>query len=212
MDRAAQRDICHLLGGLLLDGAKLPLLDEVRQLHRAEKLGRAVPGDLGRHLLAMQDALEKDTTEDLAAEYTRLFLANGAEGARAKLAVSPWEDCHTGGERQVLGARSQAAFRAYVKAGFGFDGMKEKPSDHIGLELCFVAALLDEELKGERDESSRRAFLGEHLAGFARTVGTALEAEARKSFWKEVGAALATLPSTLVPAESKGDAERTPHA
>ncbi|MHB8874628.1 MAG: TorD/DmsD family molecular chaperone [Myxococcaceae bacterium] len=194
------RDACHLLGGLLLDGANVRLLEEVRGLREARRLAGASQKPLSERLEAMQEGLETDSAADLAAEYTRLFMANADNGARGKLPVPPWEDCYGGGDRRVHGERSLAAFKTYVEAGLGFEGMKGVPSDHIGLELCFVAALLDEEVRGARDDSARRAFVNGHLAAFAPVLGTTLVDSARRPFWSEVGKALTALPREVQPA------------
>lgn len=194
------RDICHLLGGLLLDGANVSLLDKVREQRMATHLAEASEGLLADRMRAIEAGLEADSSAVLAAEYTRLFIANGEAGARGKIPVPPYEDCHSNGDGQVLGERSLAAFKAYVAAGLGFEGMKGHPSDHIGLELCFVAALLNEEANGARDESARCAFMNGHLASFAATVGGALIATSRRPFWAGVGRALSALPRGLQPA------------
>jgi len=195
------RDACHLLGGLLLDGANVPMLEEVRSRGEAKRLGGAAHGPLGDRLEAMHAGLEADSAAELAAEYTRLFLANGEGGARSKLPVPPWEDCYVDrGERSVHGERSLAAFKAYVDAGLGFAGMKGAPSDHIGLELCFVAALLDEEARGARDETARRSFVNGHLGTFAESLAATLVDSARRPFWSELGKALSALPRAIQPA------------
>jgi TorA maturation chaperone TorD len=192
------RKACQLLGGLALEGAQPELLCELRHSGLAGDLGRSVGGELGAALEAMQQALGREDAEALAAEYTRLMVASADGGGRRPLPVPPWEDCYRGGERRVLGPRSQAALRAYAAAELGFDGMKEQPADHLGLELCFVAALLAEEERGERDDSARRAFLSDHLASFSPAIGHALASAARADFWREMGRAVVQLPAPLV--------------
>lgn len=191
------RDVCRLLGGLTLEGARSGLLRELRQQGAVAKLGAAVGGPLGEALATMQSALEREDADALAAEYTRLMVANADRGARSPLPVPPWEDCYTGEGRKVLGARSRAALQAYAAAALGFEGMKEQPADHVGLELCFVAALLDEEEKGERDASVREAFVSEHLTSFSPALGRTLADATRTSFWRETGRALGLLPGLL---------------
>jgi len=191
------RDVCRLLGGLALEGAKPDLLREIQHEGAAAKLGLAMGGRLGEALTAMQGALDEEDPDALAAEYTRLMVANADRGARSPLPVPPWEDCYTGDGRKVLGPRSQAALRAYAAAALGFEGMKEQPADHVGLELCFVAALLDEEEKGARDATTRAAFVNEHLRAFSPALGRTLTDAARTTFWREAGRAIALLPGPL---------------
>jgi TorA maturation chaperone TorD len=195
--KAELRDLCRLLGGVALNGANVDLLREIRREQVASRLAAAVDGELGEALGAMQRALEDEDAEAVAADYTRLMVANAERGARSPLPVPPWEDCYSGGERRVLGARSRATLQAYAAAGLGFAGMTEQPADHIGLELCFVAALLDEEERGERDVSARSAFVDEHLKSFSPALGRSLASCAHKTFWRETGRAIALLPGVL---------------
>jgi len=191
------RDVCWLLGGLALGGARPDLLREVRQGGVTAKLGVALGGQLGEALATMQRALEAEEPDALATEYTRLMVTNADRGARSPLPVPPWEDCYKGEGRKVMGSRSQTALRAYAAAALGFEGMKEQPADHIGLELCFVAALLDEEARGARDATARAAFVSEHIRGFSPALGRALTDAARTTFWREAGRAIALLPGPL---------------
>lgn len=191
------RDVCRLLGGLTLAGARTELLRQLRQESVPAALGEAVGGELGNALVAMQRALDEEALEPLAAEYTRLMVANADRGARSPLPVPPWEDCYVGGERKIFGARSQAARRAYAAVALGFDGMASQPADHVGLELCFVAALLDQEERGERDDSGRAAFVDGHLRSFSPAIGKALAACSRSAFWRETGRAIASIPGAL---------------
>jgi len=197
MELETLRDVCHVLGGLLLDGARVPLLEEIRAQRSLRDLSKAAGGELGQALVAADRGLEQARAIDLAEDYTRMFIASAEAGARSKLLVPPWEDCHTGSERHVLGERSLAAFKAYLSAGLGFEGMKDGPSDHIGIELCFVAALLDEEAQGTRDDASRHQFVELHLGRFAATLGAAIEGAARSGFWRDLGRALIALSPLL---------------
>lgn len=196
-----ERDICRLLGGLLLDGANLDLVRVVareRTMHllSAQALEESLE-ELGAGLLAMQRALVDEAAPHVASEYTRLVVASTEGGARRSLLVPPWEDCWLGSERRVLGERSRAVLAAYVAAGLGFDAMKEKPADHVGLELCFLATLLDEETHGERDGSAHDAFAEEHLGPLSPQIGGALVRESRGEFWRETGRVLQLLPGAF---------------
>lgn len=193
---AATSEALSLAGCLLLDGADTKRLAALRSERIAAELASALPGPLGTALAAIQAGLDGAELDDLAIELTRLMLVP-AGGARGKVLVPPWEDCWVGPERQILGERSAAATRAYASAGIGFDGMGERPADHIGLELCFVAALLAEEQDGTRDGSARRAFVREHLARFAPLVGGVLQRESHAAFWQAVGKVLEVLPAHL---------------
>lgn len=189
--------VCRLLGGLLLDGANTALLAALDRDQILGELGVEVGGELGAALTAAQSSLRLEGAELVAREFTRLFVASSDGGARLPLLVPPWEDCWVGAERRVLGPRSRAVLRAYVEAGLGFDAMAERPADHVGLELCFVAELYDQEERGERDPSARDAFVRRHLGVVASAVGAALAGRARGPHWRDVGRALVALPSFL---------------
>ena len=191
------RDVCSLLGGLALHGAQVDLLRAIQRENAATRLATSFGGEMAQALTRMQEALAEEGHAPVAKEYTRLMVANGEGGARSALPVPPWEDCYAGGERKVLGERSRAALNAYAAAKLGFDGMTEQPADHIGLELCFVAALLDEEERGERDATARTAFVDEHLKNFSPSLGRTLADAAHESFWRETGRAIALLPSVF---------------
>lgn len=192
-----ERDVCHVLGGLFLDGANIELLGALAQDGTLERVGSAAPEPIGACLAAIHEALNADDSAVIAREYTRLFVATTDGGARLPLLVPPWEDCWLGSERRVLGERSRAVLAFYVAAGLGFDTMTEQPSDHVGLELCFVAALLDEEAAGQRDHSVRDAFARAHIGRLAPRLGEALARESKVAFWGAAGRALVALPGLL---------------
>ena len=159
------REACRLLGGLLLDGASAALLAELARDGLARRLGQELGGAIAGPFAGMDRALADEGTAAVSAEYTRLTAADA--GARRPVPVPLWEDVHLGADRRVMGERSRAVLQAYAAAGLGFDGMKEVPADHIGLELLFVATLLDEEIRLGRDAAARRGFVAAHLAPFA---------------------------------------------
>ncbi|MBI4954554.1 MAG: molecular chaperone TorD family protein [Myxococcales bacterium] len=187
---------CHALGRLALSGAAPALLDELRREATLAQAGASLPGELGSALGAMHEALAAEPPGAIALEYTRLMVTNAADGARRPLPVPLYEDCYAG-ERRVMGPRSRAALLAYAAAGLGFDGMRDGPADHLGLELCFVAALVAEEARGERDASARAAFVREHVSPFAAAVATAMQQSARTRFWRATSRALAALPAAV---------------
>lgn len=198
------RDLCALIGGLLLDGASQALLGELAATGRAADLAARVGGALAAPLGAMQEALRQEGIHAVAAEYTRLTVADGTAGPRRPVPVPLWADVQLGNTRQVLGPRSRAALESYLAAGLGFHGMREVPADHVGLELLFLAALLDQELRGERDAAARTAFLGEHLKPLAEAVGGSFQVEARDAFWRALGAALSLVPVAAAPDDAGG--------
>ncbi len=193
---SALAETLALLGGILLKGTDGGLFDELREEPIVAELAALLIGPLGDALNALQNALNHEETSLLVEEYARLFVVP-AGGAWGHVIVPPWEDCWTGRERRVMGERSHAAMRAYAAAGVGFEAMGEKPADHVGLELCFIATLLNEELDGARDGAARRAFGREHLEHFLPQIGKALSQASTSEFWKSFGSALEALPAVL---------------
>lgn len=197
MEPTVLRDLCRVLGGLLLEGARHDLLGEVGDRALLRDLADRLGGDVARPLAEMQAALGAEGVQATALEYTRLTVADATAGARKPVPVPLWEEIHLGTDRRVAGERTRAVLKRYVEAGLGFDGIKERPADTIGLELLFVAALLEQEAAGTRDASARTGFVAEHLAPFARALGDALGRESRTAFWRETGRALALLPALV---------------
>lgn len=201
------RDVCRLLGGLTLEGAKPEVLSSVRDTGLAEQLADQVDGPLAAALRELRVAAFATSVEELGVEYTRLVLTGTSR--RKPAPVPPWEDCWQGTGRAVMGERSRAALLSYAAANLGFDGLKDRPADHIGLELLFVATLLDEELSAGRDASSRAAFVRDHLTSFCPAIGAAFVSASPSPFWSAVGAALSALPPWLA---SRAELELVPPA
>ena len=195
-DATSTRDLCRLLGGLMLDGANPALLAELLVHRSASRLGDALGGDLSATLSAIEEALGREGIPATAAEYTRLTVADG-RGARRPVPVPLWEDVHLGGERRVHGERSRQVRKAYLDAGLGYDGIQQAPADHVGLEFLFVAALLEEERHGRRDSSARRDFVATHLGPCAAAVGWALQHAAKGGVWRGVGRSIVQAPFIL---------------
>lgn len=186
------RDTLDLLAWLTLEGGRVDALRRLRTIAAPD-----APGEFGDRARELLSQLASSDLDEVTVEFTRLMVADCA--ARSPLPVPPWEDCWVGDERTVMGPRSQAALLSYAQAELGFDGIKDHPADHIGLELLFVAALLDEEQRGERDNAARVRFVDEHLRRFCPAIGKALATQARHPVWRAVGETLAALPQELAP-------------
>jgi TorA maturation chaperone TorD len=197
MEPVVLRDVCRMLGGLLLEGARRDLLEEVVAREPARTLGTRLGAAMAGPLDAMQAAIEAEGVQATAVEYTRLTVADATAGARKPVPVPLWEEVYLGSDRRVAGERTRAVLKKYVEAGLGFDRIKEQPADTIGLELLFVAALLDQEAAGTRDASARKAFVAEHLGPFARALGNVLATASKTAFWREAGRALVLLPELV---------------
>ena len=118
-----------------------------------------------------------DLADDLAVEYTRLFLGPGKH-------ISPHESVQLKRGSGILwGPETPAVRAAYQAAGFDIDEDETKIPDHISVELDFLCHLVSEEAQAWQDEDPQQAatllqlqhnFISEHLGkwavGFCRKV------------------------------------------
>ncbi len=141
------------------------------------------PGPLGR-LNKLCDVLPVDSAgvDELAVEYTRLF---GALSPR-EAPRPPYESVHR------LPDATQAVERFYDETGL-VPREACTPSDHIGMELRFLALLCHREAEAlgacqqpDADNCARRqqAFLDRHLLAWAPQYLDALITEARHPFYR----------------------------
>jgi TorA maturation chaperone TorD len=163
-------------------------------------------------------AAQRAAFDDLAADYTRLFVGPG------KLLAPPWESVYFSPNRLIFQeqtlhvrgwyarfglANSRAATSGLDPAYAGSSG--REPDDHVGLELAFVAHLASLGLAAlEAGEAARlaetldaqRAFLEAHLLQWAPDWCGQVEAKAATAFYQSAArltrgalAALARLPA-----------------
>lgn len=103
-----------------------------------------------------------DTTafEDARRDYLDAFVA-----AR-HLPAPPWESVYRSPDRLVFQEPAREVLLAYLAAGFGFDGMRQTPADHISLELAFAATLLAEAATSVGARGQLDRFEAEHMASW----------------------------------------------
>jgi TorA maturation chaperone TorD len=179
-------DLTRAIGGIVLDGARADLHDTVRSTGMLRDLAAAAT-PFAAALTALHDALQATTAIAVAQDFTRLTIVNAVDGKRRPVPAPLYEDCYQGGPREVMGDRHRAVVRAFAGAGLGFDGMEASPVDHVGLELTFVAQLLEEELEGRRGPEVRHAFVREHLRPLATRFGANLVEASQERFWQVLG-------------------------
>ena len=85
--------------------------------------------------------------------------------------------------------------RAYAQAGFQVDEGEDLPADHIGVELAFMARLVESRIaaidEGEDERAAelarvQRTFLDEHLVPCAIAFCAELAEHARSDFYRGV--------------------------
>ena len=119
-----------------------------------------------------------------AAERDRIRLLLGVP----KPVAPPWESVWRSEDHRVQQEPAAEVFRRYLAARLGFDGMQGEPPDHAGLELLFVAGLLD-----RGDVAEARTFFRDHPATFLEPFGEAIEREAVSSWMRWTGSGLCAL-------------------
>lgn len=134
-----------------------------------------------------QDAAESE--HEIAADHARLFVGPG------RLRAAPYESVHRSADRLLFGEQTLAVrdwFRAY---GVSAPCQGREPDDHIGLELEFVAMLLEwaleaveegEDLEVESFTRAAAEFVEEHPGRWAGAFFELVAAEAHTDFYRGV--------------------------
>lgn len=141
---------------------------------------RGLPSDGG--------ALER-VRIDLEAEFRALFQDASASS------VQPCESAYAEDPEASADSVRRAVSRAYAQAGFQVDEDEDLPADHIGVELAFMARLVESRIaaidEGEDERACelarvQRTFLDEHLVPCAIAFCTELAEHARSDFYRGV--------------------------
>ena len=151
------------------------------------------------------EVLERDRDElleDLAVEYTRLFIGPGKH-------VSPHASVHLGGEDGALWEVSTAAVKRYIESlGFEFEpGYRDLP-DHVGVKLELMKRLVRAEARAWRAGDGeavvhclevQQTFLEQHLLTWLPGFCEKVAASASLAFYRE----MAELTAAFVGSERK---------
>jgi TorA maturation chaperone TorD len=112
--------------------------------------------------LIRSDSLRLAAGDDILAEsvvndYQQLFLGPG------HIVAPPWESVHRSEERVLFDVTTLEVREAYRQMGFAIANSSE-PDDHIGLELLFIAILLEKAAAGNcTARQAKDAFLRQHI-------------------------------------------------
>ncbi len=161
----------------------------------AVELREFVTGEIGNSFTEMNcDLLEgltsytpEDQAEMLAVDYCKLFIGPGTH-------LSPHESVVLG-DGQLMGECAKTVLEIYGDAGFVLNPNERSMPDHIGVELAFVATLLENEVEClERDDAYgaekfreiRVAFLTNHVAKVLPVLTEYVIEHAEYPFYKKL--------------------------
>lgn len=137
---------------------------------------------------------EDDVLEELAVEYTALFLGPGGH-------ISPHESVYDeSGQGYLWGPQTVAVRRFVEMLGFRYDGQFGGMPDHISVELELMGELARRESvaweNGERDQAAnclkyQQEFMRDHLSTWVYTFCDKVVATAQLPFYREAASLLA---------------------
>jgi TorA maturation chaperone TorD len=119
-----------------------------------------------------------DLIQAIRGDYTYLFLMVGESGC------SPYESVYRTEDATLFGPTTAQVKQEYARFGYSLASGLNEPADHIGLELAFVAALLQD--GGPEALAALPIFMEEHLMRFAPTFCAKLKATARTPFYQAI--------------------------
>jgi TorA maturation chaperone TorD len=139
---------------------------------------------------ALSDSGGSNQLQALRVDFTNLFLLN----------AHPYESVYLDESGMLNTPSSGQVLAAYRASGFDSPWLNRSGApDHIGLELEYLAALVEAEAEAwEQGESRRaarlrteqRAFLADHLARWTPILGQLLVEQAATAFYRRLGEAL----------------------
>lgn len=180
---------------LLLTPPSPELLDNLVAEELLEELPYGTANDRGRQgaeLLAnwaRQKRAQPDN-RDYEAEvedYTRLFEGPG------RLLAPPWESVHLSASGLTFQEQTLAVRRWYRRYGLESLKIHNEPDDHIGLELSFLAYLMNQTVAAleagdaagaDSFVDAQRWFISEHLGRWIGMWAEQVEGNARTDFWR----------------------------
>jgi TorA maturation chaperone TorD len=200
-DLRVRANVYRLLGGLFLTEPAGDVLDVLRVGETWEIFGIVAPSANLRQLRSLLTS-DEFSLEAVRLEYHRLFSVPTGPY------VFPYESCYSVPEPPgpLMGPATVAVVNAYAEAGFVLSPELQDAPDHLGVELRFVAELLDREAQaledGDASEADRFAslrsrFCGEHLSQWVGKVADRIGASGVSGLY----AGLSSLATEIVAAE-----------
>ena len=158
----------------------------------------------GLALLQQWSRTDKETSDNLRADYTRLFIGPG------NVLASPWESVYFNDERLTFQSQTLQVRGWYRRFGLVTVNLYKEPDDHAGLELAFLAHLAQlgiaaveegDEARLDELEDAQRQFLTSHAGRWMPAWCDLITTYARTDFYRGVAwvtkGALAELAAVL---------------
>ncbi len=117
------------------------------------------------------DLLTGLSCDDLASDYSRLFIVSG------KSMAQPYESMYLSSQDRLFQEHTMQVRAVYARNGYKAKNFQQEPDDHIGLELSFLGKLVEDTLptmrsghfnKAKRLVREQKSFLDEHLGLWVR--------------------------------------------
>ena len=126
------------------------------------------------------EAETKALLEDLAADYAKTFLAAGDATGKAAF---PYESIYTGTDSAFVGSLQQNLASIYAAKGLSMsEEMFKVMEDHIGLELEFMAMLVNEGAPPEE----QKTFFQDHIINWALLFTADVYKYSERDFYKGI--------------------------
>ena len=128
--------------------------------------------------------------EELAADFTRVFLGSGLDSFSA---AYPVESVHTGRKRLVMQGARDEVLAIYRSFGLTRTEDLKEGEDHISLELAFLQLVMERTAKDARQGNgsevlsllkTQRNFLGDHLLNWVPRFAEQMRFFAKTDFYR----------------------------
>ena len=181
-DLTLQASVYRILSHFLLKEVSKELLLELSD----GKLGDALKSMDCDLMEGLEEFPLEKQEELLAIEYCRLFIGPGPH-------LSPHESVLKG-EKQHWGASTISVVKAYEESGFDLKPEVREMPDHIGVELEFLATLVDNEIhfsnngnseKTQQAQQSRCRFMEDHLGSWISDFAEEVDRQSEIPFYRK---------------------------
>lgn len=187
----ARAQLYRFLGSMYILEVDEPMLEKIRNMQFPENLPES---DLQEGYELVKNYVAQDNPQildDLAVDYAKVFLAAGeAQG----LAAFPYESIYTSKKHQMMGSTTQEVQALYAARGWEpKEDMYRILEDHLGLELEYMAILIEEQKKAMEDGEDvstllkeQQTFLKTHLLNWVTSFAGDVNKYAQTDYYRGI--------------------------